>query len=574
MSALEAYALDLEAEWRRRQALKNRPHTEYQHDPIGWAVAKLGIAKNSIIWSLNPGYELHDWDGTPDPLVRMMEAVRDGKDVGVEAGTGTQKSFSWAIIILWFLACWENALVFTFAPKEDQLRLFIWKYIGELWPHFQRHFPLATRTDLTIRMRGGLDETWAAHGYAVGIKADEQVATKAAGMHAPHMLLVYEEMPGVPLAVVEAGKNTCTAPHNIIGGIGNPNFQLDTLHKHCLRPGVVHIIASALDHPNVVANDPSIVPGAVSRQSIAKRLAEYGEASPIYQSRVRGLSPEQASDALIRLEWLERSAERFEARRLLGTLPAVVTGKGVDVANSEHGDKAAVCDFYENTCPQFPSFQCPDANALGRQVKLQMDASQLPNQRCAVDAIGVGAGTVNELRRLGRTVQALYAGGKPMKMVEKAPDGQEVEWSGDVNMFQNLTGQMLWQLREDLRLGVIDVEKDAELWEELIEGTYDDTSKVIVVEPKDELKERLGRSPNKRDAIMMANWVRVRAVKPEKTHPSKQPHRAWPLEVKDGKLLKPPHAPRNVEELAQWAEERSQKRRLAHRERTPRRVYR
>ena len=550
------------------------PHSEYQMDPIGWAVNKLGIDERTIVWSLNPGYAKHVWDGTPDPLVRMMEAIRDWKDVGAEAGTGTQKSYTWAILILWFLACWENSLVFTFAPVEKQLKLYIWKNIGELWPRFSRMFPTAELTDLCIRMRGGLDESWAAHGYAVGVKADEQVSTRAAGMHGKDMLLVYEEMPGQPQQVIEAGKNTCTAPHNLRGGIGNPNHQLDTLHKFCLEDGVEHIRISALDHPNVVTGNADLVPGAVSRKSIDKRRADYGESSPIYQSRVRGVSPEQASNALIRLEWLKASALRFEARRTLGTLPKRVTGKGVDVANSEHGDKAAVCDFYENTCPRFPAFQCPDANKLGRDVKLQMDAAQLPNNRCGIDAIGVGAGTVNELRRLGRVVQALYAGGKPMKMVEKAPDGQAVEWSGDVNMFQNLRGQISWQLREDLRLGTVDIEEDQELWEELVEETYDDTAKVVVLEPKDEIQERLGRSPNKGDACKMANWVRKRAVVPEKTHPSKQPHRAWPLKVQDGKVVKLPHAPRNVEELAAWAEERASKSRLPHRERTPRKVYR
>lgn len=518
-ATLERYALELEAEHRKRASARSRAHTEYQTDPIGWAVEKLGVNEKTLRWSLNEGYENHQWDGTNDPLLTAYEALRDWKDVGIESGTGTGKSYGVAVLILWFLACWENSLAFTFAPTEKQLKLYIWKNISELWPKFKKCFPLAELTDLTIRMRGGIDEGWAAHGYAVGVRVDEQVSTRAAGMHGRDMLLVYEETPGIPLPVMEAGKNTSTAPHNLRIAIGNPNHQLDALHKFCGEPGVVHVRMSALDHPNVVTDNPDLVPGAVSRKSIQKRLLEYGENSPIYQSRVRGVSPEQASDALIRLEWLKAAAERYEARRVLGTLPERVTGKGVDAANSEHGDQAAIVDFMENVWLQPRAFQCPDSNALGRQVALEMDASDLPQNRVGVDAIGVGAGTVNECRRLGKVVQALNAGASPMRMVEKAPDGKTVEWSPDVNMFKNLRSQMYWQAREDLRLGTVDGPEDRELWEELIAFTFDDSTKVVIVEPKDEVKARLGRSPNKSDAWVMANWVRKRAVKFIKPEP-------------------------------------------------------
>ncbi len=90
----------------------------------------------------------------------------------------------------------------------------------------------------------------------------------------------------------------------------------------------------------MVTGNASFIPGAVSQRSIDSRLAKYGEESPVYQSRVLGQSPEQATDSLIRLKWLEASAERYEARRVQGLLPTDISGKGVDVANSEHGDRA------------------------------------------------------------------------------------------------------------------------------------------------------------------------------------------------------------------------------------------
>lgn len=525
-----------------------RAHVEYQTDPIGWAVDKLLVPERTIRWSLNAAYDTHQWDGSVDPLVELAEALRDWKSVGCESGTGTGKSFWLAVLILWFLAAFEGSRVFTFAPKEDQLRLYIWMEIGKLWPLFSALFPTAILTDLEICMLGQGQRSWAAKGYAVGIVAGEGVSVKASGMHAEHMLLVYEETPGIPLPVLEAGENTCTAPHNIRVAIGNPNHRLDSLHKFCTSPGNVHIRMSSLDHPNVVEDDPTIVPGAVSRQAIERRRLKYGESSPVYLSRVRGESPDQASDALIRLEWLVRSDMRYQARKLAGTLPTRVTGKGVDVANSEHGDKACIADFGDDVVLKIDAFQCPDANLLGARVSNEMDKTGLAPERVGVDATGVGAGTVNELRRLKKIVQALHSAARPIAAAERGPTGSLYEWVPDANLFRHLRDQMLWQLREDLRLDALDMERNDELWEELTTPTFVDEPRTIIM-AKDDIKEILGRSPDRADALMLGNWVRKRHYKPIKEPPHKIAHRAQPFVVKDGKLLPSEREPTTVEEL-------------------------
>lgn len=539
------------------------PHTAYQQDPIGWAVDKMAIPEHTLRWSLNPGYEAHAWDGTEDPLVAMADGLVAWRHVGVESGTATGKSYFVAVLILWFLACWEDARVFTFAPKESQLKYYIWMELRRLWPRFAAHFPSAILNDLSLHMRGGVDTSWAAIGMSVGVGADEDSATKAQGQHAPHMLLIYEETPGIDPAIITAGSHTSSAPHNLRLAIGNPNHQLDALHIFCKKPRTDHIRISALDHPNVVANNPDIIPGAVSRISIDERREEYGESDPLYLSRVRGISPEQAENGLIRLEWLKASAERWTARAMvtpaLGQFvrfgkgsgavvpentvlytdePAVgmemrsanagarvtkapakvtpismrITGKGVDVANSDHGDPASICDFAGNAVVRLETFPCPDGNVLGSKIKLEMDASGLEPNRVGIDGIGVGSGTVNELRRLREPVRDLQSGGKPMPMVELLPDGQRYEWTGDVNRFVNLRSQMQWQLREDFRKNVIDVpgKPGCPLWEELMCAKFSDFPKILI-EPKKEIKARLGRSPNEADALAYANWVRARA---------------------------------------------------------------
>lgn len=531
-----------------------RPHVAYQKDPIAWAQDKLGIPRHTLVWSLNKGYAGHQWDGDVNPIAQLFQAAADGQDCAVESATTTGKSFGVAVLVLWFSACWAGARTFTFAPKEDQLRLFVWTEIGKLWPAFKRHFPTATLTDLCLRMNGGIDDSWGAWGYAVGIRAGEDIATKAAGMHAPDMMLIYEETPGIPKQVMAAGENTATAAHNFRIAVGNPNSQTDTLHQFAVTPGVKHLRISALDHPNIVTGNPSLIPGGVSQASIDRRRLKYGETSPVYQSRVRGISPEQASDALIRREWLERSATRHAVTMDLvarGTVdPLKVDAIGVDVANSEHGDRKCEVLGAGRVVVAIAAAQCPDANALGRQVHLRMKAGGILPQRVGVDATGVGAGTVNELHRLGaRAVQALHNGGAPMKHVEKAPDGGRTDWLHDDNLFRLFRDQAYWQLREDFRLNRIDVPKDEELWEELVCPTFVDEPKTTV-EPKDEIRAKLGRSPDKADALVLWNWVRPRRMEDESDGiATKTPHKADPWTIKDGHAVKRDREPTSAAEL-------------------------
>lgn len=563
-----------EASYYAQQLTTGVAMVQYQKDPVGFARDVLEIPESHIRWSLHRAFGTHRWDGTKDPLAVIAESLANWQDVGVESGTGTGKSFWLAVLVFWFLGCFEDALVNTYAPKEDQLKKAIWKEIGRLWPRFQRHFPKATLTDLCIRMRGGLDETWAANGVSVGIVAGETVASKAQGAHAQYMLLVYEETPGIPFPIIEAGENTATGPTNVRIAIGNPNHRLDALHKFCTSPGVVHVRISALDHPNVVLNDADVIPGAVSVKSIERRREKYGESSPVYQSRVRGESPEQASDALIRLEWLEAAAARFKLRQAAGKIPTRLTGKGIDVANSEHGDRAAVCDFAENVVVSIDAFACPDSNKLGSDQVSLAKLHGLPSHRVGVDPIGVGAGTVNEARRLKYPVQALNFGAKPYSTAQRAPDGSKYEWAADANRFQNFRGQCYWQLREDLQGGLIDMDEDRDLWEELLAMSFDDDGNVVKLPPKDDLKVLLGRSPDKADALVMANWVRERKVvnEPEPVKDAKQPHRANPIKIENGRVVAVKRQPQTVNELLDQLEQR-QTGRLPHRERLPRRTY-
>lgn len=494
-----------------------RQLTRYQRDPIGWAVERLGIPEATLRWSLNPGYDATDWshgswrpvrrwDGDPDPLVKIADALVRWESVAVESGTGTGKTFFGAVLALWWCDVWRPAtqdgpggIVVTAAPKEKQLTLHIWKEIRALWPRFQLLNPEAELTDLRIRMRPNRDD-WGAVGFVAGVGASEESSTKAQGFHAEHMLIILEETPGIHTAIMNAFENTCTAPHNLRLGLGNPDHELDQLHQMAKSPGVTAVRISGYDHPNVVCDNPALVPGAISRKRLDERLAKYGEEHRFVLSRSRGLSPTEAADALIRMSWLraavERAADLTERQRLMAIGQ---NAAGVDVANSETGDRGSIAEGVGALCLGVQSFPCPDGNAFARVHVARLVGPKLASANIGIDSVGVGAGPVNEMRRLQKPVTALGGADAPW------PDREHEE------EFLNLRSQMYWTAARELAEGEVGiVAEDEELFADLLTPTFTTRNGKIVVESKEALKKRLPgqRSPDRGDAYVYWNWMR------------------------------------------------------------------
>lgn len=469
----------------------------YQRDPVAWFSDRLGVKEEMLRWSLHPEYEKHKWDGDFDPLASILESLAAGCDTGVESGTGTGKTFLGAGIVMWFLECFENSIVVTLAPTADQLKLHIWKEISDQWPKFSAEHPFATLTTLKLKMRGS--EKWTATGFPVQLRAGENVANKAAGFHAEHMLFIFEETQGIDLSVTNAVENTCTADHNMRLGFGNPDHQLDTLHQMCEQENVTHIRISALDHPNIVTGNPNIIPGAVSQQKIDVRKDKYGEDSRLYRSRVRGICATESTESVVRWSWLTDCA-KLTIDQLPEEERKGPSAMGVDVANSPNGDEYSIASGIGPKLLGVETAPCPNANVLGALVNTMMNTSGTDENNVGVDAIGVGAGTVNELERLKKIIVAIQSAASPI-----AHDEEEV--------FGNLRAQMWWTFRLDAQHLRIILPNDPELFQELSTPTWKNRGGKIYVESKDELKKRLRRSPNKADSVVYWNWVRkVRTV--------------------------------------------------------------
>jgi hypothetical protein len=497
-------------EGKKREEAERERIKYYQKHPEEWIVDRLRVPKETIDWELLPEYAKHKWDGTRNPFKKALSVLTQGKWLGIEGATGINKTYMAACICLWFLECFEDSMVVTIAPKEEQLGLHLWKEITRLHPRFGRGKLMSL--ELRMRPEATSEEGWKAVGFVAGVRAEEigQSARKAQGFHGKDLLFILEETPGIAAPIITAIQNACISPNNIIIALGNPDHQLDELHKFCKLQRTEHIVISGFDHPNVVTKNPNFIPGAQSEQGLKDMLDRYKDREhPLFLSRARGISPKQAKEALIRYEWLIEAADRRKAfcdDNGYLQLDKIHGRKaiGADVANSESGDEGATAEGIGSILIEVEAKACPNANKFGSTLFYDMKVKGIAPECVAVDGVGVGAGCVNEMLRLGAKVIDIQSGSAP------------VDVPGKVEDFNNLRSQMWWQFRTDSEDPESDLAlpMDEELFADLMAPKWETRNGKIIVESKEEIKKRLGRSPNKGDAVVYWNWVRkLRSIK-------------------------------------------------------------
>jgi hypothetical protein len=286
---------------------------KYRKDPYAWCVERFGVDPRTIEWSLNPEYESHSWDSAirlpgkdewrpcKDPLKTILDAVGMGvRRIAIPSSVSTGKTFLLKLLTFWFLDVYPGrSEVYTLAAKEKQLSIGLWKEIGNSWVAFKQLRPTAMRNQLDLYMNQQADkearEIWSAHGVTAGAGAEEESAARIQGIHAPNILFLLEETPGISRAVINGIYRTATAKNNIVVAVGNPNGETDELNRIMQRRSTLCVRISSLDHPNYVMDDGLFIPGAVTRESVQEVLEEPDVAGdvehPAYLSRVRGITP-------------------------------------------------------------------------------------------------------------------------------------------------------------------------------------------------------------------------------------------------------------------------------------------
>lgn len=427
--------------------------------------------------------------------MEVIESVRDNRKTHVESGHGVGKTNVAATTALWFLYNWPDSIVLTTAPTVRQVEGGLWKEIA-----IQHHPGLGGKlTHLKLKVDG---ERWFAMGFTARQSADaERTAASMQGFHAPNILVIFDEAAGVLAPFWTAANSLMSNANARFLVIGNPTSVGTKFHEASLLPTYNHIRISCFDHPNVVHNR-EIIAGAVTNTFIEDARTEWGEGTPMWQSRILGIPPDEGDDSLIRLSWVEAA---FNADRQDGGMPRILA---CDVAR--HGTDRTTLGEIRGTQlrSDVEEWQGKDTvQTSGRIIKRyeQSLIEKAPYDFIVIDDGGVGGGVTDQLRHT-------LVRNKPMPVYAFNFGG-----GSSAEEFTNLRMQAYWKLREDIRTGQLSLTDVGTLAAELTSLKYGyDAKGKMKLESKEDMRRQGKRSPDYADMVCMANWVRTRGISESK----------------------------------------------------------
>lgn len=296
------------------------------------------VQPHTVQWSLNPGYENHQWHSTikipghparpcKDPIKTALDALGKGvRRLCIKSARGTGKTYMGGRLITpWFTSVYPGqSRIFTFASREDQLKVGLWKEFEEVKGILRKDFPNSEWGVLQVFMNPAdknasqeeqdrARESWSIRGLTASIKKGEESSTKVSGIHDVNMLFILEELQGYDPAVVKSLRRTAQGENNIIVAYGNPKGETEELHQFSIHPSTVTITISAMDHPNIVCQNPNIIPGAVSQMFIDDLLNEPeingDKTHPVYLAEVHGITPISTGNCMFHANVLKKIRE-------------------------------------------------------------------------------------------------------------------------------------------------------------------------------------------------------------------------------------------------------------------------
>lgn len=442
-----------------------------------------GFVRDCLTWPVD--------EGPTDYQERILASLLDGGRVSVRGPHGLGKTALASWCILWYALTRDGRdwKVVTTASAWRQLSKFLWPEIHKWsrrirWDLVGRP-PFSDRTEL-LQLSLKLNT-----GEAFAVASDTPALIE--GAHADYLLYVFDESKAIVAGTFDAAEgafsNAGDGEHEAlalaISTPGEPQGRFYDIQTR--KPGyedwrVYHVTLA-----------DTIAAGRVSTKWAEQRKAQWGEGSAVYQNRVLGEFAASDEDSIIPLAWVDAAVARWhEWQDAGGQLDGKMTALGVDVGYG--GDKNVLAPRWGYCVPWLRADGKADTSEVTGKVVGILDAY---GGKAIVDGIGVGAGVVDSLREKKRRVEAFIASAR----------SELKDQTGELG-FVNRRAAAWWNMRELLDPSngaacclppddVLVGDLTAPHWKVQAGGR-------VQVESKQEIRERLGRSTDYGDAVVMA----------------------------------------------------------------------
>ena len=461
----------------------------------------------------------------------ILSSVQHNHRTSVASGTARGKDFvaaCAAICFLYLTPRWrlnaqgqpelvENTKVALTAPTERQVK-------NIMLPEISRLFNRAKARGIVLpgRLNSSDIRTDQEEWFLTGFKADNNNHEAWSGFHAVHTMFVITEATGI-------GDDTFAAIEGNLQGdsrillVFNPNTPVGYAARSQKGDRWNKFRLNSLTAPNVVERR-QVIAGQVDYEWVKDKVAnwctpireeeqsaeeddfffegQWYRPEDLFRKKVLGKFPKVSDDVLIPMQWLELAHDRWRqvnGKEPISSEPRIL---GADVAGM---GRDCTC-FCERKGAWVAPFVTHNSGGQADHMKV---AGQIvsrrqfhPDMYVAIDTIGEGAGVYSRCLELDSAQHIISC--KYSEWAKEFGSREPTDITGQYR-FQNMRAWLFWAVRDWKKkkndTGAM-LPPDPAFDEEATEIRWSFRSDgKILIEPKDDIKARIGRSPDKFDAL-------------------------------------------------------------------------
>jgi len=402
----------------------------------------------------------------------IMEAFSDPNIdyISIRSGNGVGKTFMLASLVCQYLD--------THCPGYAVISGSSWTgVLKTIWPSLRSLISkapvrLGGEVHMTEWRRGNM---WGA--FCVSPDKPENIS----GMRTKNgALVLIDEASALTQEVHEAIMGLCSAAGSKIVYSGNPIRAEGPFYDTFSDPSWMNFKISSEEAAN------QGIPGLATWEWIKGLKRQWGEDDPRFRARVLGEFPENIFDALVKLTWVKGLI-----------VPRVMKPKGklrlgVDVAG--RGDDKTVLVVRDDRCVQYveehPETSMTEVVGITKRVMKQFKISP---DNTYMDSTALGQGPMDLLWEDGLEIHGENFSASPQ----------------DSQTFLNRRAELFWKVRDGFRPDSVDerqyIPKEYQrIADECTKIKHKPSSKgKIQIESKEEIRKRLGKSPDYADAYAL-----------------------------------------------------------------------
>lgn len=435
--------------------------TEFYDDPLGFVLYAFDWGKGDLEGHNGPD----TWQAKQ--LMEIGKSIKDNPEVNIReaiaSGHGIGKSTQVAWLILWAMSTRPHLNGVITANTTTQLTTKTWRELA-LWHKrsINEHWFTWTATKFQHKVH---NETW----FVAAVPNTEHNSEAFAGLHAEHVLILYDEASGIADKIWEVTEGAMTTPGAMWLVYGNPTRNTGRF-RECFRDDSKRWRQRKID---------SRTCKMTNKKELEDQIDTYGLDSDFVRVRILGQFPRIGSMQFIGSEVVEKATmEQLEPDAYLH-LPIVL---GVDIGR--YGEDSTVVAVRQGRkLLALHKWYHEDSMTTAQRVADYID--EYRPKATFVDGVGVGAGVVDRLHQLSYDVIEVNAGTKP-----REPD-----------QFYNKRAEMWYEMRDWLANGA-QIPPDKQLRKALISVEYGYNDKdQLRLERKADMKKRGLDSPDEGDAL-------------------------------------------------------------------------